>query len=79
MSIVINRAGAEICFEIALAKMSDDLREYLEGLHLPSKQAFFTMYERLHERETNSVWNLSRPNGHLKAMPHDLRILAEAV
>ena len=78
MSIVINRAGEEICFEIALTEMNDDLREQLEAMRLPTKQAFFTAYEIAYEREMKSVWKLSKPRQRVH-LPHDLRILAEAV
>ena len=62
MTLVTNRAGEKICFEIALAKMNDDIREYLETLRLPTKQAFFTAYELAYEREMKSVWEYSKPS-----------------
>ena len=61
MSLVRNKSGQEICFEIALAFMLDDLREQVETLHPKTKQLFISLYEMLHESELGEDWNLSLP------------------
>lgn len=61
MSLVYNKSGAEIAFEIALAFMFDDLRELVEAMKPQTKQEFFSLYERAHESDIGEVWNLSLP------------------
>ena len=61
MSLCLNKAGQEICFEIALAFMLDDLREQIEALNPPTKQAFISIYETLHTASLDEDWNLSLP------------------
>ena len=61
MSLVRNKSGAEIAFEIALAFMFDDLRELVESMHPQTKQEFFSLYEIAHEDDLGEEWNLSLP------------------
>lgn len=62
MSLVINAAGSEICYEVAEPHMFDDLKEYLQRFGFPTKQAFFTAYEIIYEKEFGEPWFLSLPN-----------------
>lgn len=61
MSLVRNKHGAEVCFEVALCYMNDDLRESLEEMGL-DKQTMFSMYEIAHEADVGEEWNCSKAN-----------------
>lgn len=62
MSLVKNKSGTEICFEVAETHMFDDLREYLHRFGFQTKQAFFSAYETVYEKEFGEPWFLSLPN-----------------
>ena len=59
-SIVINRAGTEIRYNVAVTFMDDDIREALhEQLSPCTDQEFFTAYEQAHEQKHGEPWFLS--------------------
>lgn len=62
MSIVKNKNGAELCFEIAEAYMLGDLWEYLKKFRFHTKQAFFSAYEVLYEKEFGEPCRMSESN-----------------
>ena len=59
---VINRAGAEIDYDIAVELMDDDIREQVHAEGHDTEQEFFSAYEEAHERETGEEWELSKAN-----------------
>lgn len=59
MSLVKNKNGAQVCFEIAEAYMRVDLWEHLKKFRFPTKQAFFSAYEVLYEKEFGEPCRMS--------------------
>ena len=59
MTLVHNKNGAEIAFEIAEAYMFDDLREQVEEMNPQTKQLFFSLYEILYEIQLGEVCPMS--------------------
>lgn len=62
MSIVINAAGSEVCYELAETHMYDDLKEFVSRFGFATKQAFFTAYEAVFKKEFGRDWEMSIPN-----------------
>lgn len=60
---VVNKNGASINYEAAVALMDDDLREELHSELAPcTEQEFFTAYEVAHAEKFGEEWELSREN-----------------
>lgn len=60
-TLVRNKSGEEIVFEIALAYMLDDLRELVESMKPQTKQEFFSLYELAYEDDLGELCPLSVP------------------
>jgi len=61
MSLVYNKSGAEIAFEIAEAYMQPGIRSQVERRNPQGKQAFFSLYELFYELTTLEVCPMSLP------------------
>lgn len=60
---VINKEGAEINFDAAVALMDDDIREQVNNDLAPcTEQDFFTAYETAHAKKFGAEWELSKAN-----------------
>ena len=60
---VINKEGAEINFDAAVALMDDEIREELHFELAPcTDQEFFSAYEAAHAEKYGEEWELSKEN-----------------
>ncbi len=59
---VINMAGTEVDYNVAVELMDDEIREDLAGDDWDSEQDFFTAYEKAHQEKFGEEWELSKEN-----------------
>ena len=62
MSYVINKNGATIDFEAALALMDIDIMHELEKVWYNNDQDYFAAYEAGHLKKYGEEWELSKAN-----------------
>ncbi len=61
--MVINKYGVEVNFEVAIALMDDEIREYLHGKLAPcSDQEFFDEYCKTHQEKFDEDFELAKSN-----------------
>lgn len=60
---VVNKNGASINYEAAVALMDDEIREELHAELAPcTEQEFFSAYEAAHAEKFGEEWELSKEN-----------------